>query len=47
MLGYSFGLPSPIAREVKSGGLLDDYQFGIFSGIFYLSAAFGGFVLDL
>ena len=43
MLGYSFGLPSPIAREVKSSNLLDDYQFGIFSGIFYLSAAFGGF----
>ena len=44
MLGYSLGLPSPIAPEVKSGGLLDDYQFGIFSGIFYLSAAIGGFV---
>ena len=44
MLGYSFGFPSPIAREVKSGNLLDDYQFGIFSGMFYLSAAIGGFV---
>ena len=42
MLGYSFGFPSPIAREVKSGNLLDDYQFGVFSGIFYLSAAVSG-----
>ena len=37
MLGYYFDVPSPIASEVKSGELLDDYQFGIFSGIFYLS----------
>ena len=43
MLRYSYGFPSPIASEVKSGELLDDYQFGIFSGIFYLSAAIGGF----
>ena len=42
MIGYSYGFPSPIAREVKSDNLLDDYQFGIFSGILYLSAAFGG-----
>ena len=42
MLGYSLGFPSPIAREVKSGNLLDDYQFGVFSGIFYLSAAVSG-----
>ena len=42
MLGYSFGFPSPIAREVKSGNLLDDYQFGVFSGIFYLAAAISG-----
>ena len=39
MLGYSFGFPSPIASEVKSPDLLDDYQFGIF----YLSAAIGSF----
>ena len=43
MLGYSLGFPSPIASEVKSADLLDDYQFGIFSGIFYLSAATGSF----
>ena len=44
MLGYSFGFPSPIAREVKSGNLLDDYQFGLFAGIFYLAAAIGGLI---
>ena len=44
MLSYSFGLPSPIAREVKSSNLLDDYQFGIFSGIFYLAAAISGLI---
>ena len=42
MVGYAFAFPSPIAREVKSGNLLDDYQFGIFSGIFYLAAAVSG-----
>ena len=47
MLRYSYGFPSPIASEVKSGELLDDYQFGIFSGIFYLSAAIGGFTAIL
>ena len=41
MLGYSFGLPSPIAREVKSAHLLDDYEFGLFSGMFYVAAAIG------
>ena len=41
---HSFGFPSPIAREVKSGNLLDDYQFGLFAGIFYLAAAIGGLI---
>ena len=44
LLGYSYGLPSPISHEVKSENLLDDYQFGIFSGIFYVSAAISGFI---
>ncbi|KAI6659028.1 Facilitated trehalose transporter Tret1 [Oopsacas minuta] len=44
MLGYSFGLPSPIALEIKSSNILDDYQFGIFSGIFYLAAAISGLI---
>ena len=42
MLGYALGFPSPIAREVKSGNPFDDYQFGVFSGIFYLAAAISG-----
>ena len=44
LLGYSYGLPSPISHEVKSANLLDDYQFGIFSGIFYVSAVISGFI---
>ena len=44
MLGYAYGLPSPISHEVKSANLLDDYQFGIFSGILYVSAAISGFI---
>ena len=40
--GFGYGLPSPIAREVKSGKLLNDYQFGLFSGIFFLTAALSG-----
>ena len=47
MLGYSLDFPSPIASEVKSADLLDDYQFGIFSSIFYLSAAIGSFTAIL
>ena len=44
LLGYSYGLPSPILHEVKSANILDDYQFGIFSGILYVSAAISGFI---
>ena len=44
LLGFSYGLPSPISQEVKSANLLDDYQFGIFSGIFYVSVAISGLV---
>ena len=42
MLGYGYGFPSPIAKEIKNTNILDEYQFGIFSGIFYLAAGLSG-----
>ena len=46
LLGFGFGFPSPIAEELKrtNTSILDDYQFAVFSGVFYLTAAISGLI---
>ena len=43
-LGLNYGFPSPIAREIKNSNILNGYQYGIFTGAFFLSAAISGLI---
>ena len=41
IFGFSLGYPSPIEKEIKAIGVLDDLTFPIFSSCFFIFAAIG------
>ena len=47
VLGFSLGYPSPVEKEVKAIGVLDDSTFPIFGSCLYIFAAIGSISVSL